>query len=366
MHWTRPTWWCKSSIIPTIVWSTAAQFPGDPFNHHVSSPTASSCSKVDSWLSDHQPCSPWVRSIHKLISRIAFQPVQFDKMSSKRSGSALLWYQSLSRQDRTLTHTTTALSHFFTHLGRCLTPSSVTVFSHFCKKTISLASISLAFCLSGLRPCSSSSLLNNGYAVWKQGMWPLSSLWISGRLLTKCGTVACSINWQQLAFRYQVSLGFQITSHIGPFLLGLVPTPSHQGKKYPLECHRAHTWDLNFSWSSSTSYLPVYLFQPSCKHMMLSFTSRHEKYSNRRAPYITTLMTLSTDMPWNFKTPSLLLIYGRSPGMESLVLKIQGSLSWPIATLWHRSPPVNWKSGHLSRHSPQAPRCSAEARPEMV
>ena len=55
--------------------------------------------------------------------------------------------------------------------------------------------------------------------------------------------------------------------------------------------------------------------------MMLSFTSRHKKYSNRRVPYLTTLMTPSTDMPWNFKTPSLLLIYGRSPGMESLVLK---------------------------------------------
>ena len=177
-------------------------------------------------------------------------------MSSQRSGgSTLLWYQSLSIEDRALTHPTTALSHFFTQLGRCLTPSSVTVFSHFCKKTISLASISLAFCLSGLRPCSSSSMLKNGYAVWKQGMWPLRSLWISGRPLTKCCTVACSINWQQLAFRYQVSLGFQIISHLGPLLLGLVPTPSHQGNRYPLECHRAHTWDLFFSWSLLTTYL---------------------------------------------------------------------------------------------------------------
>ena len=242
-------------------------------------------------------------------------------MSSQRSGSTLLWYRSSSREEHALTHPTTALSHFFTQLGRCFTPSRVTVFSHFCKNTISLASISLAFCLSGLRPCSSSSLLNNGSAVWKQGIWPLRSLWISGRLLTKCGTVACFMNWQQLAFRYQVSLGRQITSHLGPLLSGLVPTPSNQGNQYPLECHRAHTWDLFFSWSLSTTYLPVYLFQPSCMQMMLSFTSSHEKYSNRRAPYLTTLMTPSTDMPWNFKTPSLLLIYGRSPGMESLVLK---------------------------------------------
>ena len=53
----------------------------------------------------------------------------------------------------------------------------------------------------------------------------------------------------------------------------------------------------------------------------LARASRHEKYSNRRAPDLTTLMTPSTDMPWNFKTPSLLLIYGCSAGMESLVLK---------------------------------------------
>ena len=46
--------------------------------------------------------------------------------------------------------------------------------------------------------------------------------------------------------------------------------------------------------------------------------------------------------------------------------KNQGSSSWPIATLWRCSPPVNWKSSHLSCHSPQASRCSAEARPEMV
>ena len=32
-------------------------------------------------------------------------------------------------------------------------------------------------------------------------------------------------------------------------------------------------------------------------------------------------MTKPTDMPTNFKTPSLLLIYGRTPGKESLVLK---------------------------------------------
>ena len=96
---------------------------------------------------------------------------------------------------------------------------------------------------------------------------------------------------------------------------------SHQGNQYPLECHRAHIWDLFFSWSLSTVYLPAYLFQPICMQMMLSFTSRHEKYRNRRAPYLTTLMTPSTDMPCNFKTPSLLLIYGHIHGMESLVLK---------------------------------------------
>ena len=77
----------------------------------------------------------------------------------------------------------------------------------------------------------------------------------------------------------------------------------------------AHTWDLFFSWSINHLPSTVSLFQPSCMQMMLSFTSRHEKYSNRRAPYLTTQMTPSTDMPWNFKTPSLLLIYGRSPGM---------------------------------------------------
>ena len=135
-----------------------------------------------------------------------------------------------------------------------------------------------------------------------------------------------------------------------------------------LECHRAHTWDLFFSWSLSKTYLPVYLFQPSCMQTMLSFTNRHKKCSNRRAPYLTTLMTPSTDMPWNFKTPSLLLIYGHSPGMESLVLKKPRLFdsSWPIATQCRRSPPVNWKSSHLSCHSPQASRCSAEPRPEMV
>ena len=45
------------------------------------------------------------------------------------------------------------------------------------------------------------------------------------------------------------------------------------------------------------------------------------KIHNRRARYLTTLMTPSTDMPWNLRTPSLLLIYGRSPCMGSLVLK---------------------------------------------
>ena len=271
---------------------------------------------------DHQPCSPRVRSIHP-SSSLAY----LFNLSNSTNVFPAEWKHAVvvpvfkQRGSRSDPSNRTALSHFFTHLGRCLTPSSVTVFSHFCKKTISLASISLAFCLSGLRPCNSSSLLNNGYAVWKQGIWPLQSLWISGRLLTKSGTVACSINWQQPAFRYQVSLGFQVTSHLGPLLIGLVPTPSHQGNQYQLECHRAHIWDLFFSWSLSTIYLPVYLFQPSCLQMMLSFTSRHEKYSNRRAPYLTTPMTPSTDMLWNFKTPSLLLIYGRSPGMESLVLK---------------------------------------------
>ena len=287
-------------------------------------------------------------------------------MSSQRSGSTLLWYQSLSREDRALTHATTELSHFFTQLGRCLTPSSVTVFSHFCKKTISLASISLAFCLSGLRPYSSSSLLNNGYAVWKQGIWPLRSLWISGRLLTKCSTVACSINWQQLVFRYQVSLGFQITSYVGPLMLGLVPTPSHQGNQYPLECHRAHTCELLFSWSLSTTYLPVYLFQPSCTQMMLSFTSRHEKYSNRRAPFLTTLMTPSTDMPWISRLHHCCWSMGAVLAWKVWSWKNQGSSISPITTLWRCSLPVNWKSSHLSCRSPQASRCSAEARPEMV
>ena len=129
-------------------------------------------------------------------------------MSSQRSGSTLLCgYQSLSREDRALTHPTTALSHFFTQLGRCLTPSSVTVFSHFCKKTISLASISLAFCLSSLRPCSSSSLLNNGYAVWKQGHMTTAvfmdfrkafdKVWHRGPLykLTTAGVSLSSVSW---------------------------------------------------------------------------------------------------------------------------------------------------------------------------
>ena len=163
-----------------------------------------------------------------------------------------------------------------------------------------------------------------------------------------------------------MSLGFQITSSLGPLLLGLVPTPSHQGNQYPLECHRAHTWDLFFSCSLSTTYLPVYLFQPSCMQMMLSFTSRHEKYSNRRAPYLTTLMTPSTDTPWNFKTPSLLLIYGRSPGMKSLVLK--KPRLFKLADCYTVTPllacQLEIKSSLMSQSTSIS--VSAEARPEMV
>ena len=105
----------------------------------------------------HRECAPSISSSLAYLFNLSNST-----NSSQWSGSTLLWYQSLSRDDRALTHPTTALSHFVTQLGRYLTPSCVTVFSHFCKKTKSLASISLAFCLSGPRPCSSHSLLNNG------------------------------------------------------------------------------------------------------------------------------------------------------------------------------------------------------------
>ena len=59
---------------------------------------------------------------------------------------------------------------------------------------------------------------------------------------------------------------------------------------------------------------------------MLSFTNRPDKHISRRAPCLTTLMTPPTDMPWNFKTPSLLMIYGRTLGMESLILKKKKAL----------------------------------------
>ena len=108
-----------------------------------------------------------------------------------------------------------------------------------------------------------------------------TDVWCQTILVKTLETVAWSINWQQLGFRFQVSLGFQITSHLRSLLLGLVPTPSHQGNQYPLEPHRDHTWDLFFSWSLSTIYLPLYLFQPSCMQMMLLFTSRHEKYDTK-------------------------------------------------------------------------------------
>ena len=130
-------------------------------------------------------------------------------------------------------------------------------------------------------------------AVFMDFRKAFDKLWPRGLLykLTTAGVSLSSVSW--------------LSEYLSSRAIALWVGTNTISPRQPMECRRAHIWDLFFSWSLSTIYLPVFLFQPICMQMMLSFTSRHEKYSNRRAPYLTTLITPSTDMPCNFKTPSM-------------------------------------------------------------
>ena len=241
-------------------------------------------------------------------------------MSSQGSGSTLLWYQSLNRESRfdPSNYRPVSLLH---PIGKVFDAIQCNSLLSFLQENDIISKHQFGF----LPERSTTMQLVSIVEQWLRGMETghmttavfmdfrkaFDKVWHRGLLykLTTAGVSLSSVSWlsEYLSSRtIAVRVGTNTISPRQPISAG-VPQGSHLG---PI-----------LSWSLSTIYLPLYLFQPSCMQMMLSFTSRHEKYSNRRAPYLTTPMTPSTDVPWNFKTPSLLLIYGRSPGMESLVLK---------------------------------------------